>query len=181
MPSAEVRERPGVVSVIGWVWLVLALLLAAKALIDVVVWRVMKPAMPVLVDIAGGRSPEPPRYLQFVVEHLTEVKIAQAVLWIGVAAVAAGFLRLRPWARTAMQAFGWLGLAYMGCVIAISLAAWRQIPPAAVGPSSSERAGMLVGGFAVSGLIVAVLIAMIVALRRREVREAFGEPEPESA
>ena len=181
MALAENRERPAVVSVIGWVWLVLALLLAAKALIDVVVWRVMKPAMPVIMDIAGGRSPEPPRYVRYIVEHLTEVKIAQAVLWIAVAAVAAGFLRLRPWARTAMQAFGWIGLAYMGCVIAISLAAWRAMPPAGVGGSASERAGMLVGGFAVSALIVAVFVAMIVALRRRDVREAFGEPEPESA
>ena len=63
--------------------------------------------------------------------HITEIKLAQAILWMGVAFIAIGLLRLRPWARVAMQVVGVAMLLYFAGILIAWGFAWNAPPPAA--------------------------------------------------
>src|SRR4051794_16197569 len=103
--APEPGERPRAISVIGWLTIAFSALLTAKALIDLVVWKAMGPAVPRLLGMAGDPSVSSPS-VRMVLGHIVEIKLAQAALWVGVACIGIGLLRLRPWARVAMQAVG---------------------------------------------------------------------------
>jgi hypothetical protein len=173
-------ERPRAVTIIGRIWLVLAVILAAKSLLDLVVWRVLRPVLPLLVQL-GGQAP-PSRIFDPLLAHLTEIKLAQALAWTAVAVAAFNFLRLRRWARVAVQAVSWIGLAYVACVGVVWAAAYSRIPAAEVVAHSSappaHRTLLLLGGLLVCVVLIAGLIATIVLLRSADVRRAFAAPIP---
>ena len=173
-PSPEPPERPRPVSVIGWVVLVFSALLASKALIDVAVWKAMGSAVPSLLGAARDPSLNLP-YIRMILAHITEIKLAQAAAWIGIAVIGIGLLRLRPWARVAMQIVG-IGLVlYFAGFMAIWLRAWNApglenaVPPL----SEASRFALLLGGIGVGIIFAGVVISMIVILRSPRIREAF--------
>jgi hypothetical protein len=174
MTVREIVERPRAVGVIGWTSLLLSVVLSAKALIDIAVWKVMGPAMPTLMGMASERPPAPP-FLRSVLAHLTEIKLAQAALWVVIGATAVALLRLRPWARVAMQAAGWLVLVYFAGVLCVWAVAWSKAggDPTAPRLSDSSRMGVLVGGVSIGAVLAAFIVAMIGNLSRPEVRRAF--------
>jgi hypothetical protein len=49
MTAGEERERPKAVTVIGWLWLVLAGLYLLRSLVDLVIWKALGPAAPTLL------------------------------------------------------------------------------------------------------------------------------------
>ena len=120
--AAEPGERPRSISVIGWTTAVFSVLLASKSLIDLAVWKVMGPAVPTLLGAARDPSVNVP-YVRTLLAHLTEIKLAQAVAWIGVAFIGVGLLRLRPWARVALQLVGAFILLYFACILAL----WARV------------------------------------------------------
>jgi hypothetical protein len=171
---AEPAERPRSISVIGWTTLVVAALLASKALIDLAVWKVMGPAMPTLLGASRDPSLNVP-YVRTVLAHLTEIKLAQAVAWIGVVFIGVGLLRLKPWARVALQVVGVCNLLYFAGILALWARAWTApgIDPSVPPLSETSRLAVLVGGVAVGLAFAAVVVCMIVVLRRPRIRQAF--------
>jgi len=170
----EPPDRPRSVSVIGWVALLFSALLASKALIDVAVWKAMGPAVPSLL----GRNRDPSLdlpYVRTVLAHLTEIKLAQAAAWIGIAVIAIGLLRLKPWARVAMQVVGACILLYFAGIVTLWAMAWNapaidsSVPPL----SEASRLTLLAGGIVLGLILAGIVVAMIVVLRRPRVREAF--------
>ncbi|MDQ2980604.1 MAG: hypothetical protein M3R62_15455 [Acidobacteriota bacterium] len=178
MTTERDSERPRAVMIIGWIWFALAAILAAKSLLDLVVWRVLRPAVPLLVQLGGQAAPS--RIFNPLLAHLTEIKLAQALAWASVAVAAFHFLRLRRWARAAIQAISWIGLAYVCCVGVVWAAAYSRIRAAGVvAPSSAppaHRTLLLLGGLLVCVVLVAGFIATIVLLRSADVRRAFAVP-----
>jgi len=171
--AQEPEERPRAISVIAWLTLVFSALLSSKALIDLVVWKAMGPAVPRLLGIAGDPSANLP-YVRTIVAHITEIKLAQAILWMGVAFIAIGLLRLRPWARVAMQVVGGAMLLYFAGILIAWGFAWNAPPPVGVRPlSEPARLTVLAGGSAVLIFFGAVVVWMIVTLRRPRIRAAF--------
>jgi hypothetical protein len=171
-------ERPRAVTIIGRIWLVVAVILAAKSLLDLVVWKVLQPVLPLLVQLGGQAAPS--RIFDPLLAHLTEIKLAQALAWTAVAVAAFYFLRLRRWARVAVQAICWIGLAYVSCVGVVWAAAYSRIPAAGVVAHSSapatHRTLLLLGGLLVCVVLIAGLIATIVLLRSTDVGRAFAVP-----
>ena len=43
MPAPEESPRPKAVTVIGWLWLVLGVLFLFRTLVNMVIWRMLKP------------------------------------------------------------------------------------------------------------------------------------------
>jgi hypothetical protein len=176
MTTEPDSERPRAVTIIGRVLLVLAVILVAKSLLDLVVWKVLQPAVPLLVQL-GGQAP-PSRIFDPLLAHLTEIKLAQALGWTAVAVAAFYFLRLRRWARVAVQAICWIGLAYVSCVGVVWAAAYSRIPAAGVAAHSSalpaHRTLLFLGGLLVCAVLIAGLTATIVLLRSADVRRAFA-------
>lgn len=167
-------ERPRAVTIIGRTWLALAVILAAKSLLDIVVWKVLQPAVPFLVQL-GGQAP-PSRIFDPLLAHLTEIKLVQALAWVAVGVVAFCFLRLRRWARVAVQAICWIGLAYVSCVGVVWAAAYSRIPAGVANSSAppAHRTFLLLGGLLVCAVLIAGLVAMIIRLRSADVRRAFA-------
>ena len=176
-------ERPRAVTVIGWVWLVAAVLFLLRSLLDLVIWKMLQPAAPSLFAAAERQSPQM-SFLRPLFEHLTTVKIIEAVAAAAVVVVASQFLRLRAWARVAVQAVCWLTLGYVVSFAVLWVGIWTHMTAEPAGSpmssSYSHRTIGLVGGIAVCLFFAAGLVAMIALLRSSRVRTAFNPPRSSS-
>lgn len=181
--AAEVEsepERPRAVTIIGWVWVVVAVVSLCRALVNLAVWSVLEPAAPSLFGNVLSQTPNL-WLVRPLLDHMKLMMSLQAVWWIAVGVSAFGLLRLRPWARVAMQGVAWALLAYTLLFAIFWLTIFRAIPgPGAGGPQfsgSAHRTLILVGGLAACALIAAALVTMIRPLRSAAVRQAFRREE----
>jgi hypothetical protein len=180
MPAPEETSRPKAVTVIGWLWLVLGVLFLFRALVNMVIWRILKPDMLGFLAAFGQVSPSQQRLLRPLFEHLTALQTCEAILSVAVIVVAFQLLRLRPWARVGMQAACWLVLVYVVALAAFWVWLWGSVATAAP-PSHASAIGRigLIGGLAVLLAAAGGLVAMIMLLGGSRVREAF-RPAPGS-
>ena len=173
----EGQGRPRAVTVIGRLWLVLAVLSLCKALVNLAVWKVLEPDAPSLFGDVAAQAPGLP-FLRPLLAHLTALMTAQALWWAFVGIAAFGLLRLRPWARVAIQGVCWAILVY---VSAVGFGVFwgtisRTLPvrgAGAVAFGTSYRTLALIGGTIAYAAASAGLIWMIVLLRTPRVRAAF--------
>lgn len=169
----EGAERPRAVTVIGRLWLVVAVLLLGKALVNLAVWTVLKPDAPSFIKDALAQTPR----FQPLFAHLTTVMMIQALWWIFVGIAAFALLRLRPWARVAIQWVCCFLLVYSVAFEIFWAAVWPNLPAGNAGAMTLEasyRTVGLVAGLAVGAAAATGLIWMIVLLRGPSVRAAFG-------
>ena len=166
--------RPRAVTAIGRIWLVAGIFLFLVAAVDLIFWVVLRPAMPTILDYASRREPGM-RFLSPYFRYYATIKSLEALFSAAVVFSAYSFLKLRGWARGALEAASWLYLAYITVFASLSFAVWRRasLDPATVAahPNAGQR---LVGGLAIGILLVAGLVWMIVLLRGRKVRAAFA-------
>jgi hypothetical protein len=163
-------ERPAAVTVIGWVWIVYGILKLVGGVWALAAWRFGG-----LRDVfAGPGFPTalPTRILQNAFGHLALGLAAQVVFAGSVVIAAAALLRLRSWARSAIEVLCWFSLCY---VVAFTLGwiwLWRRVSVGAPRPDSFRFIGLTVaiGAAIVLGL---AFISMIRALRGDDVRRAF--------
>ena len=173
--EAEGAERPRAVTVIGRLWLVLAVLLLGKALVNLAVWTVIKPDAPNLIRDALTNAPML-SFMRPLLSHITAVITVQALWWIFVGIAAFALLRLRPWARVAIQGVCGFLLFYSVAFEILWAVVWPTLPSrsAAAAPfGASYRTVALVAGVTVGVAAAAGLIWMIVLLRGPRVRAAF--------
>jgi hypothetical protein len=174
MPEPEEAPRPQAVTVIGWVWLILGILFLLRAVVNIVLWKMLQPDMLAFLDAFGGVPRQQQEMLRPLFEHLAALQTGEAILSAAVAVVAIQLLRLRPWARAGMQAVCWLVLACVGAFGVFWV--WLCGSIAAAVPSSSMTAFGRIGlaaGLAVCLAVAAGLTVMIVLLASARVREAF--------
>jgi hypothetical protein len=163
-------QRPKAVTVIGWIWLVLAALSLFKTIANFIFFVVLKPAIPSLVALAPREDPWT-RYLNPILEHYTYILGFQALLAAAVGISAYFLLRLRPWARVAIETTCWLGLVYIACFAAFWLFVMSRAAAARPSGRVPTSAGVVVFVALAAGL--AVMIGM---LRSRRTRAAFLPP-----
>jgi hypothetical protein len=163
-------ERPKAVTVIGWIWLVLAAISFFKTIVNFIFWVALKPAIPSLVAMAAREDPMA-RYLNPLLEHYSLVLAVQALLAAAVGISAYFLLRLRPWARVAIQTVCWLGLVYLACFAVFWLFIMSRA--AAAHPRGPVPTSV---GIAVCLALAAGLAVMIGSLRSRRLRAAFIPP-----
>jgi hypothetical protein len=170
----EEVTRPRTVTVIGWLWLVLGVLFFARAIVNMVVWKILQPDMPGFLAAFGEVPAEQQRLLRPLFEHLTALQIGEAIVSAAVIVAAIGLLRLRPWARTGIQAVCWIVLIWVAAFGAFWVWLWGSVV-AAVPPSHASSFGRigLIAGLAVCLAVAAGLAVMIVLLASSRVREAF--------
>jgi hypothetical protein len=175
--DASVAERPRAVTVIGWIWLILALLRAANGVLGLLVWRVggLEKGIPFLPPRAA--APFRAFGLETVYRHGGAIFGLQILIASAVAFLAVSLLLLKPWARRAMVGLACIGilatLVIAAGVVAVTLEIARE---AAAEAAQARLAGT---GAAVAIVFVGSLAfgATIFVLRRPEVRRAF-EPAP---
>lgn len=172
----ESAERPRAVTVIGRLWLVVAVLLLVKALVNLAVWTVLKPDAPSFFKDVLAQTPRF-RLVRTLFAHLTTVMMLQALWWIFVGIAAFALLRLRPWARVAIQGICCFLLVYSVAFEIFWAAVWPTLAAGSAGAmalGASYRTVALVAGLTVGAAVAAGLIWMIVLLRQPRVRAAFG-------
>ncbi len=165
-------QRPKAVTVIGWIWLVLGALSLFKTIVNSIFWVALQPAIPSLVALAARENPMT-RYLNPLLEHYGLVLTIQALLAAGVGISAYFLLRLRPWARAAIETTCWLGLVYVACFAAFWLfimSRARAVRPRGQVPPSA--------GIFVCVALAVGLSVMIGMLRSRQMRAAFISQRP---
>ncbi len=131
----------------------------------------------------GGLVARSPRHwlLGPLFEHLTALMAAQAFWWAAVGISAVELLRLKPWARPAIEGVGWVLLVYATAFGVFWARLWLAAPTpgfSPLPPHGSYRAIALASGLAACAAIAAALAVMIVFLRRAAVRLAF-QPRPD--
>jgi hypothetical protein len=175
--DAPAPERPRAVTVVGWTWLVIALIRAGNGLLGCFVWRFggLDQGIPFLPldSLKAARA----LGADEVLRHGSTLFAIQIVVASSVAYLAWSLLRLKPWARRVMIAVACLGvlatLAISAFVVAVTLAAAREA-------STAEAAQARLAGCAAAVVIGIVGLLLfggtIYLLRRGDVRAAFGPP-----
>jgi hypothetical protein len=179
MPEPD-AQRPTPVTVVGWVWMTLGALVLARSLVNIIIWRALRPAFPLVASMVG-RPSEGSEWLGLFFEHFTAINAAHAVVAVAVLCVAWQFLRLRPWARPALRLVCVLTLIYVACFGALMAAVWAgALPgPGLSASSTHSRHGLeLVVWLAVCLALGSGLVTMIAVLGSAAVRDAFGNPIP---
>jgi hypothetical protein len=169
-------DRPQAVSRIGWGWLVFGAILLVRSLLDLVVWRVLAPAVPSFISLLDATRPEN-RLVRRIVDHLVAYKAIEAVFAAVVILVASQFLRLRPWARPALQILCGVVTVYVLAFAAFGAWLWPRLESQRARPTAAEATGSgLVLGLVIVLVILAIawlLVRMIRRMSSAAVREAF--------
>ena len=181
LPEPE-RERPRAVTVIGRVWLVLGVLYLLRSLLNLISWKLLQMGAPGLLQSIA----EDPRYgwlLRPLFRHLSAWFSAEAIASALAAFSAYELLRLRRWARIAMQGVCWAALTYVALFTGLFAWLWPKAAAlkAAADPTFSEHSygRILIAVSAASLALGAGLAVMIALLRGSKVREVFrSAPSP---
>lgn len=95
---------------------------------------------------------------------------------LAVAFCAWALLRLRSWARPAVQTISGLALGYFVCFGLLWTWAWMRVPAESAARAHANPGLLLAVGLSLSLILAAGFAAMIVSLRSRRVRETFLPP-----
>lgn len=163
-------ERPAAVTVIGWVWIVYGSMKVIGNTWALTAWRFGG-----LRDVVGGpgfMAGLPTRVLQDVFGHLAVGLAVQVVFAGSVVIAASALLRLRSWARSAIEVLCWFSLFYVVTFTLGWIWLWRRVSVGAPRPASFRFTGLSVaiGAAIVLGL---AFVSMIRALRSEQVRRVF--------
>jgi hypothetical protein len=175
------EKRPASVSVIAWTWIVTGAFMVFSGIMSLLMFAAMpsltsqlphSPNMPQGVGLMMGMF----RYFGWLVA-------AQLVL--AVVAIVAGyeFLKLRPWARAALEILSWISLIYVVGFGVYWLSAWSTM----TGQFPQQDVPFDMATFRTVGLAVAAVVTlafavplgiMIKYLRGKVVREAILRASP---
>jgi len=172
--------RPASVSVVGWVFILVAgfMLLTGGASL----------AAALLVERAGGGAypaafegaPAMFHVAVSFIAHFGALAALEVVAAVAVFVAAVKFMKLRAWARTALEAFTWLSVFFLVAAGIVLVNSWMKMasgmPPALTAPLS-PRAFTVLGAALWGAFIMALIVCagfVLSALRAREVREAVS-------
>jgi hypothetical protein len=170
--------RPKAVSVIGWIWLIFGGYLFFRGLLDIVIWKVIGPALPALTRALREQAADAPA-VSVLFQHTSWISAAKVVFGAFAFLSAWGLLLVRPFARRTMQVVAWLQLLYSACFAVFWSWLWPKVAASRAGePTWRSDYGSLglVLGLGVCALLVAAMVWQIAALRTARVRAAFDSP-----
>ncbi|MCZ6779303.1 MAG: hypothetical protein O7F16_10115 [Acidobacteria bacterium] len=170
-------ERPAVVVLIGWVWIVLSGLALAGSLITLTVFRGLQDVSINIRQQGAADLPAPLAGAAWLAEHFTLIVTLQITTVSVILIIAISFLRLHPWARPALLAVQYLSI---GVLLAKAAWWWSHIQMVAGGLGLSGVFESLARGLAVVVvLLYGVPIGLMIGcLHGRRVRRAFASNGP---
>ncbi len=83
MEKPEQSERPRPVTVIGWAWLIVAAVSLARAVVNLVLWLTLRPAILTILGLTASRLPQSV-WARILLEHFTAITTVQALFWAAV-------------------------------------------------------------------------------------------------
>lgn len=176
MEAAAAPGRPRVVTLVGWVWLVLGAVRSVESLVGLLIWKIGGiERMPSLrfrmegmrVRILG---------LEILMQHAVAIMLAQIVVGVAVAWAAFQLLKMKPWARKAIQA-----AAAFGILLSLAIAVYVYSATASMaGLEGVDADEVRTAGMAAAGLVALLGSTFfgltIWLLGQPAVRRAFERP-----
>jgi hypothetical protein len=170
-------ERPRAVTIVGWIWLVFAGLRFLDGLLVLVVWKVggLDRGLPFLA-VRWARLKLQIGETETLLGHAVTLLLAQVLVAGAVAWAAFELLRLKPWARKAIQAAAGLGiLATFGLAAYVYASTARMAALEGIEPAEVRTAG--VAAAAIIALLGSAFFGITIwVLGRPAVRRAFENP-----
>jgi hypothetical protein len=176
--NAIQKKRPTAVTVIGWVFIAGAVLMIFSGGMGFAAFSFMKHM--------GGEKPPIPEQAPFqfgvmevIFQHFGLIAIVQGALAVFIIIASIQFLRLRRWARTALEVIAWLGLVYLvgfgifWVVSWIGITSNIPITEGTPGPAPMFNIVGAVMGSVVTLFWAAPLVVIIIFLRGKTIREAL--------
>lgn len=150
--------RPTGVTVIGWSWIILGILMIFSGAMGLFAYLMLNEA----ID-GYDLPPHAPSILGasvWIFENFVPLIIAQTL--IALIAVIGGiqFLRRRVWARVVLEVLSWLSLVYVVGFGIFSITAWLSI----TGSLPADQIDVGVGFFRIFGIAVVTIITAIFAV-----------------
>ena len=108
VPEPPREERPRSVTVVGWTFLVLSSLRFLEDVWGWAIWKLGNPEPVIRFFLPRGEVGAMPRW---VMAHFLTVVAVQGAVALCVAVISWNFLRLRAWARPALEIVCWLAMA----------------------------------------------------------------------
>ena len=162
---------------IGWIWVVFGGYLLLRGIFDLVLWNALGPLRTSVMAAIRDQAPSTAG-MTWLFRNAVWVYALKSAFG-GFAFVSAWqLLRLRPAARLAMQAVGWMQIAYALSFAVFWSWLWPKVAEARAHDPAftahSYGAFGLVAGLAVCALMVSAVAAQILTLRSPRVRAAFA-------
>jgi hypothetical protein len=175
MSTAQPVERPRTVTILGWTFLVVSVLLFLRSAINFLIFAVLESqASELLSRLNAAARPFVPEWM---LQHVGAIWAGQAVLAGLVALTAWSFLSLKPWARLCLQGVCWVALALIACGATVWIRFWTAHGAAALPPTAPRHGQILFGGLSILATWAVLLGVALYFLRSAAVRRAF-EPPP---
>ena len=155
-------KRPTAVTAIGWFWIIAGALMIVVGVITLWHAALMQSQHKGVVTIDGAAA-----MIRRFVYFFTGV--LQSTVGVAVMVMGNAFLRLRKWARTALEVFSWVGLAYTTVNIGIYVSTLFFVK------GNALLHGILLA--VIAGILYCVPLGFtIYFLRSKKVRDAVATP-----
>lgn len=174
-PSPTPGGPPPGIKLVAWLWIVAGLLAVSGSLSGLMMAGSLRGLLPALPKGA-------PRELGValaLIDHYDLLAFVQLVVAVLSIAAGVGFLALRAWARTTIEALSWLSLGEVAALGILWFVAWGSLtdrPPMEEGGidlRAFHMAGLVAGTMLVLALAVPLLL-LIRYLRGPAVRDAIA-------
>lgn len=141
--------RPAGITAIAWLWIVGGILLLVGALLTWALLSMIGSMTP--LSTFPGKVPADSEFMNLLLRNVGVFVLVQVA--IGVASIYAGaqLLKLRAWARTAVEVLTWVSLVYVlvnGALFLYmwdSIAAWMPPEVVLIDPAQLRMLGLIVG------------------------------------
>jgi hypothetical protein len=167
-------NRPTAVTVIGWIYIAVAILMILSSVMSFAVSATMPPPPSPDRFPSDGST----RFGFWLFGHLRVVAVIQIVAALVTLAASVAFLRLQSWGRVVLELLAWLALTYdlvCGGFWLYSAASMTSRMPSSIPPFPS---GLFLGTGVVIIAVFAVPIVVIIRfLRGNAIRDAVGAGE----
>jgi len=177
------KKRPTSVTVIAWIFIGLAALMILSGAMALAMFTFIK------YSSGGAFAPPPSDELgpfglaALLMEHFDLLALFQINIAVFIIISSIYFLKLRSWARTALEVVSWLGLTYVVGFSLFWIASWIFMSSSGPRGQGASAEPLIFGIFgAIMGIVVmavyaAPLIAIIWFLRGKTIREACSRIE----
>lgn len=173
------KKRPTSITVIGWIFIAGAILMILSGGLGFMAFSFMKQISEEMPPISE-ELPNQFRIMRIIFQNFGIIALLQVAFAIFVMIASIQFLKLRRWARNALEIIAWLGLVYVVGFGIFWVVSWINITshfPVSEIPSEPPPMFNIIGaimGCVVTAAWTAPLIIIIIFLRGKTIKDALS-------
>jgi hypothetical protein len=152
------KKKPASVTAIGWVFIVSAILMILSGVFGFIAYRFIQQMGVIMPPPMSEEILVPFRILTSFLKYFGLLAFSQIIFAIFILIASIQFLKLRAWARTALEVVSWLSLVYIVGFGIFGVIAWLNMTPSL--PVEAESIGPL-ARFNILGAIMGIAVIVV--------------------